>query len=450
MLMSGFPSLYRTAAVSALVLSSVADGFPLGLFDRGNDHASSDSHWVDIWTSMPQLTEPANLPAPPFNGSTSIFFNSTIRQTIHSSIGADLIRIRISNAFGVDDLVITNVTVGLPFGGKAGSSAIEPKTLKTVTFDGQSGITIPDAGLVVSDPLEFNVDPQSMLTVSIYLEQGQQGGHITSHPGSRTTSWMTFGNQVDAANITGPSVQSVAHWYFLSAVEGWVSHESNGFAIIGDSITDGRGSDTDMNNRWPDLVLAKMQRNPSTSSIAVLNQAAGGNRILHDGLGPNVISRVDRDVLAQSGIKYAMIFEGVNDIGVANADPVNQTLIGDRLISAYEQIAARIHAFEIPIFAATITPFGTPANSSVVQPYSSPVREQTRQRINAWIRTSGVFDAIVDFDEIVRDPNNPSQLAPQYDSGDHLHPNVAGYQAIADAFPLSLFSRFADGVYRLT
>lgn len=201
---------------------------------------------------------------------------------------------------------------------------------------------------------------------------------------------------------------------------------------------------------WPDLVLAKMQSNPSTSSIAVLNQAAGGNRILHDGLGPNVISRVDRDVLAQSGIKYAMIFEGVNDIGVADADPVNQTLIGNRLIGAYEQIASRVHVFEIPIFAATITPFGTPANSSVIQPYSSPVREQTRQHLNAWIRSSGVFDAVIDFDEIVRDPNNPSQLAPWFDSGDHLHPNVAGYQAIADAFPLSLFSRFADGVDRLT
>jgi lysophospholipase L1-like esterase len=238
--------------------------------------------------------------------------------------------------------------------------------------------------------------------------------------------------------------------YFISAIEGWVSRESSGFAIIGDSITDGRGSDTDMNNRyglsppsndredrltirsWPDLVLAKMQRNPNTSSIAVLNQAAGGNRILHDGLGPNVISRVDRDVLAQSGIKYAMIFEGINDIGVANPDSTNQTLVGYRLISAYEQIVARVHTFGIPIFAATITPFGTPENSSVIQPYSSPVREQTRQRINAWIRTSGMFDAVIDFDAIVRNPESISELAPQYDSGDHLHPNFAGYQAIAD------------------
>jgi len=234
--------------------------------------------------------------------------------------------------------------------------------------------------------------------------------------------------------------------YFLSAVEAWLPPQSRGFAIIGDSITDGRGSDTNENNRWPDLVLAKMQRNPLTSSIAVLNQAAGGNRILNDGLGPNVISRVDRDVLAQSGIRYAMIFEGVNDIGVAEPDVASQTEIGDRIIGAYEQIVTRIHAFGIPVFAATITPFGTPNGSTVVQPYSDPEREKTRQRVNAWIRDSGVFDAVIDFDEIVRDPKEPSQLAPRYDSGDHLHPNVAGYQAIADAFPINLFLQFANGV----
>lgn len=190
-----------------------------------------------------------------------------------------------------------------------------------------------------------------------------------------------------------------------------------------------------------------MQKHPDTASIAVLNQAAGGNRILQDGLGPNVISRVDRDILSQSGVKYAMIFEGVNDIGVADPDPATQRAIGDSLIAGYIQIAERIHAQGIPFFAATITPFGTPAGSnSSVQPYSNPVREQTRQRINAWIRSSGVFDAVIDFDRIVRDPADPAVLAPQYDSGDHLHPNVAGYQAIADAFPLEIFSVFAEGV----
>jgi lysophospholipase L1-like esterase len=182
-----------------------------------------------------------------------------------------------------------------------------------------------------------------------------------------------------------------------------------------------------------------MQKHHSTSNIAVLNQAAGGNRILQDGLGPNVISRLDRDLLAQSGVKYAMIFEGVNDIGVADADAASQAEIETRLIAAYKQIATRVHAMGIPFFGATITPFGSSPTSDYVQPYSSAVREKTRQSINKFIRTSGVFDAVLDFDLVVRDPQAQDQLLEKYDSGDHLHPNEDGYQALADYFPLSVF-----------
>lgn len=180
-----------------------------------------------------------------------------------------------------------------------------------------------------------------------------------------------------------------------------------------------------------------MQKNPATKNIAVVNQAAGGNRILADGLGPNALGRIDRDVLAQSGIKFAMIFEGVNDIGVADATTEAQQAIGDQLIWSFKQIASRVKTAGIPFFAATITPF---SGDPTIQPYSSPVREATRQRINTFIKTSGIFDAVIDFDKVVADPNNPSQLNPIYNSGDFLHPNVAGYQAIADAFPLDIFS----------
>ena len=198
-------------------------------------------------------------------------------------------------------------------------------------------------------------------------------------------------------------------------------------------------------NRWPDLVLAKMQQNPLTKNIAVLNQAAGGNRILADGLGPAAVARIERDVLSHAGVKFAMIFEGVNDIGVAGTDVASQQLIGDQLIQAYKQIVARVHTFGIPIFAATITPFSAPANVTI-QPYSNPEREKTRQRINTFIKTSGLFDAVIDFDAIVRDPKIPSQLNPNFNSGDFLHPNDAGYSAIAKAFPLSIFTQFAGGV----
>ena len=234
----------------------------------------------------------------------------------------------------------------------------------------------------------------------------------------------------------------------MSAVEAWEPLEDRGFAIVGDSITDGRGSDNNANNRWLDLLLARMQSNTTvatTRSISVLNQAAGGNRILADGLGPNALSRIDRDVLSQSGIRYAMIFEGVNDIGTAATDVASQAAVGDAVIAAYEQIISRVHAQGIPMFAATITPFSAPGGVTQ-QPYSDPERERTRQRVNDWIRTSGRFDAVVDFDKTLADPATPSQLNALYNSGDYLHPNVAGYQKIADEFPLEIFEEFAGGV----
>ncbi|KAJ7583519.1 SGNH hydrolase-type esterase domain-containing protein [Mycena floridula] len=410
--------------------------------------SAATGKWIDTWTAMPQLTEPANLPNFPFNGSTAVFANATIRQTLHMSIGGDEIRVRFSNAFGVNDLEITAATIALPVDGAPGASAIITSSLQTLTFSGSPNFTIPNGALVVSDPIKLSIKPQSTLTVTTYLAHGQQGFSITSHPGSRTTSWMTPGNLINAANMTGASTASLAHWYFVSAVETWTTQPASAFVIVGDSITDGRGSDTDKNNRWPDLVLARMQQNNATSQISVNNQAAGGNRILADGLGPNALGRIDRDVLAQSGVKYAMIFEGVNDIGVADVTNAAQTDIGNRLIAAFQQIITRVHAAGIPIFAATITPFSAPASQAGIQPYSNPVREATRQRVNAWIRTSGMFDAVIDFDKVLADPTTPSQLNPLYNSGDFLHPNVAGYQAVADQFPLEIFSQFSTGVSR--
>ncbi|KAJ3928440.1 MAG: SGNH hydrolase-type esterase domain-containing protein [Lentinula lateritia] len=407
---------------------------------------AAQGRWINSWTSMPQLTESTNLPNPPFNGSAAVFVNSTLRQTLHMSVGGTQIRVRFSNVFGVNNLDITAATIALPLDGAPGASAIDTKTLKSLTFSGNTSFSIPNGALVVSDPVDFPIQSLSTLAVTIYLQDGQNGFSVTSHPGSRTTTWMSFGNLVTASNITSVSATSVEHWYFISAVEVWSnSPSSSAFAIIGDSITDGRGSDDNKNNRWPDLVLARMQQNGGTSGISVNNQAAGGNRVLADGLGPNALGRIDRDVLAQSGVKYAMIFEGVNDIGVADPSEESQTLIGDQLISAYKQIVTRIHTFGIPVFAATITPFGSPPNTTI-QPYSNPVREATRQRVNAYIRTPGSFDQFIDFDKVVADPNNPSQLNPAFNSGDFLHPNVSGYEAMANSFPLDIFEEFADGV----
>ncbi|KAL9620931.1 MAG: hypothetical protein Q9160_004584 [Pyrenula sp. 1 TL-2023] len=365
------------------------------------------------------------------------------------STSAQYIRVRISNAFGVTNLPVTAVTVACPVpavNASAGSSAILSNSTKQVTFSGNQSISIPNGALAVSDPIDFPIQALSTLTVTMYLKNGQTTNSITSHPGSRTTSWFSFGDYTTAANLTDPSTQNVAHWYFLSAIEAWSPQSTRAFAIVGDSITDGRGSDTNGNNRWPDLLLNKFQNSTLRDNLSILNQAAGGNRVLADGLGPSALSRIERDVLSHSGVRYAMLFEGVNDIGSAATDAATQAAIGGALIQAYGQIISRVHAVGIPIFAATITPFSAPANQSSIQPYSNPERERTRQRINDWIKTSGRFDAVVDFDAIVRDPYAPSQLDPRYNSGDYLHPNVAGYQKIADNFPLDIFQQFEAGV----
>ncbi|KAH8665031.1 extracellular GDSL-like lipase/acylhydrolase [Tricladium varicosporioides] len=388
---------------------------------------------------MPQLTEPANLPSPPFNQTGQVFYNSTIRQTIHTSIGGSKIRLYFSNAFGTYDLPITAVTVALPTNQTAGINGIQTHTIKTVTFSGSANYTVPQGGLVISDPIDFAVLPQSILTVTMYLADGQQSNFVTSHPGSRTTSWYTLGNQVSAASLSGTSLASAAHWYFLSTVEVLSSKDSRAVIMVGDSITDGRGSDTNKNNRWPDLLLAKMQKSPRTSNIAVINEAAGGNRLLNDGLGPNGLSRIDRDVLSHPGVEYALIFIGVNDIGTASISSSAQSSTADRLIAGYKQIITRLHSFDITVIGATITPMSAPGFNVTAQAYGDPEREKTRNKVNEWIRNSGMYDEVVDFDKWIRNGTDTSQLAGLYNSGDWLHPNVAGYQKIADTFPLDVF-----------
>ncbi|KAJ5811937.1 hypothetical protein N7474_008238 [Penicillium riverlandense] len=411
-------------------------------------------HWVHTWTAMPMRAEPDNLPPKAFIQDGIIFPNTTLRQTLKITLGTErYLRLRFSNAFGTNDLTITQTAIALASNNSSGTSDIDSDTLQKVTFDGGlEKTTIPVSAQAVSDPIDFGVPlpAHTVLSVSLFLEGGHDGEDgITLHPGSRTTSFCAFGNQVPERTLTDPSVEEVEHWYYISGVEVLADRESCALAIIGDSITDGMHSTTNGNNRWPDLLFPRLQSNPITSSISILNQAAGGNRILADGLGPNVLSRLDRDIISHSGVQYVLIFEGVNDIGVAEANEESQRIIGDRLIAAYTQIATRVHARGIPIFAATITPFGRRKGEIVIDadaegfsPYSHPLREVTRQRINEWIRRTEVFDAIVDFDKILRDKDDTSVLAKEFDSGDRLHPNAKAFKALADAFPLHIFGSF--------
>jgi lysophospholipase L1-like esterase len=400
----------RTAVLAVLAVLTA-------LFAGASGHPPA-SHWVATWTSMPQLTEPANLPPAPYTGADRVLDNASLRQTAHVSAGGPRIRLRFSNAFGGAPLPLSAVSVARPLDGRAGVSSVVPGSVLPVTFHGKPSTTIPTGAQVVSDPLPFPVRPFENLTVTTYLAHGQGSLSITSHPGSRTTSYLVPGNQVTAADLAGAT--PVDHWYFLSGIE--VLSPASAVAVIGDSLSDGRGSTTNGNDRWPDVLASRL-------SSAVVNEAAGGNRVLQDGLGPNVLARLDRDLLAQSGVSWAIVFEGVNDIGTAA--PASAASTAADLIDAYDQILTRAHAADIRVYGATLTPFG--GNEA----YDDPLREAARTAVNAWIR--GHFDAVLDFDRVVRDPAAPTRLLPAYDVGDHLHLNPAGYRALGTSVPASLF-----------
>jgi lysophospholipase L1-like esterase len=327
-------------------------------------------------------------------------------------------------------------------------SSVTAGTSRAVTFGGRPGVAVAAGQDAVSDPVDFPVAAAASVTVTMYLAAGQPAaGGVTAHPGSRTTSYLAAGDH--AADPDLPRAVPVDHWYLLGALEAELA--AGAVVILGDSLTDGRGSTTNGNDRWPDQLLDLMRArgdavgspvvgnpvvgNPVVGNIALLNQGIGGNRVLRDGLGPSVLARVDRDALAVTGVKWLVVFAGVNDIGTADATDAAQELVAADLCTAYERIAAKARAAGIGAYGATLTPFGGS------EPYDDQAghREAARQAVNAWIRDGRGFDAVLDFDRAVRDPRHPRRVLPSLDSGDHLHLNPAGYRALAGAVPAGLF-----------
>jgi lysophospholipase L1-like esterase len=392
----------------------------------------SAGHWVCTWACAPQPTDPADLPPSPFTGEAGALADATLRQTVHVSLGGERIRLRLSNAFGRAALTVTTVSVALPAGGAAGVSGIQPGTARTVTFRGRTAVVVPTGGEVVSDPLAFTVSPDANLTVTMNLARGHAAG-VTSHPGSRTTSHLIGGERVAALELTGAI--PVDHWYVLRGLDVRAPQSSAAVATLGDSLTDGRGSTTNGNDRWPDRLSARLRAHPDTAGVAVVNLGIGGNRMLHDGLGPAALARLDRDVLALSGVGWLIVFHGTNDIGTAEATTAAQERVVDDLATAYDRIVDRAHTLDIRVYGATLTPFGDSA-------YDDPagLRESARRALNEWIRTGGRFDAVLDFDLAARDPGDPHRLRAEVDEGDHLHLSPTGYRALADSVPLSLFA----------
>jgi lysophospholipase L1-like esterase len=405
------------AAGFAIILCCVI--FP-SISPAGKKPASEKPEWVGTWACSPQLVEPANRPPPPG------LAENTLRQIVHVSIGSDRLRVRFSNEFGVTPLTLTSVHIALP----VADGSIKSETDKALAFAGQPSVSIPAGAMMISDPIDFNVAPETDLAIT--FRAGKVPDGITGHPGSRATSYLVIGDAVSSSVLTNPI--KADHWYVLNGVDVVAKKPAAAVIIAGDSITDGRGSTTNGNDRWPDDLARRLLATKSTADVAILNHGIGGNRILHDRAGPNLLARFDRDVLVQPGVRWVIVLEGVNDIGTARKEATNEeqlTTAAD-LIAAFQQMIMRAHTHGLQIYGTTILPFGGSF-------YFSPSNEADRKTVNNWIRTSGAFDAVIDFDKITRDSENPDRLLSDYDSGDHLHPSVAGYHAMADAIPLSLF-----------
>ena len=390
--------------------------------------AAKPQIWIASWGTSQQIPEPQN--ALPLDDLR----DATVRQIVHLSAGGAEVRVHLSNAFGTEALHFTSVHIARPL--SASSAAIDPATDKPLAFAGNGDVTVPPGAEVVSDAIEFPAAPLSNLAVSFHLDTPP--AQETGHPGSRATSYYVHGDSVAAANLIDP--KHVDHWYQVTGINVLAMPGVGSVVALGDSITDGHGATTNGNDRWTDVLAARLQATPTTRGVGVSNQGIGGNHLLIDGLGPNALARFDRDVLAPAGVRWLIVFEGVNDLGglarTGEVPAAEHAALVQRVLAAYQQIIVRAHAHGLKVIGATITPY---VGSDYYHP--GPLSEADRQAVNQWIRAAGHFDAVVDFDKVVGDPQHPDRLLPAYDCGDHLHPSPAGYKAMGEAVPLSFFAQ---------
>lgn len=408
--------LCRAAAIALVSLASPA------LHANENDQANAfNGRWVATWTASADRniypTAPKSFPAA-----------TTVRQIVHTSVGGNQLRLRLSNEFGTAPVTVGPVHVAL----SAGGAKILPNSDRTVTFGGKTSTTLYAGAPLISDPIDLPIAPMSDVAISLFLPNTTTLGTI--HNYAAQTAYVSSGD-----NTAAPDQPSATHYtsrFFLSGLLVQAHNPPRTVVAFGDSITDGQNSTTDANKRWPDVLSRRLNGNGPWGAFAVLNQGIAGNRVLADLAGVSALARYDRDVLSLPGVQWVVLLEGINDIGfpggslAPNANPVS----ADEVINGYKQIIVRSRARGIKVMGGTLTPF---KGSEVPYPaYWSSQKEATRQAVNQWIRTSGAFDAVVDFDAVLRDPANPQSLLPAFDSGDHLHPNDAGYAAMANAISL--------------
>ncbi len=404
-------------AARRIALLALAGGLALA----GASAGDKDGHWVATWVSSQELLDP------PKPGSEAGLSGHSIRNVVQPSLAGDGVRVTFSNLVGDAPLVIAAASIARANGG----SSIQPGSECALTFGGAPSVTIQPGAVMISDIASFQVRAFENLAVSVYCPEVP--AKVTGHRGSRMTSYIAPGNVIAAPEFAAPRKEE--HWYLVGEIDVRTDPASTAVVVIGDSITDGRGSTTDQNDRWTNDLARRLAANPRTAHVSVLNQGIGGGRLLRHGLGPSALSRYDRDVLTPAGVTTVVVFEGVNDLGTAvGARKKGEAGASARdVIMAYQQMIVRAHLKGLRIYGATITPFDG------FKMYNDDKSEAERMAVNQWIRTSGEFDAVIDFDAMTRDPQNPSRLAAAVDSGDHLHPSAAGYHHMADRIDLALF-----------
>jgi len=403
----------RCSFAGLLTLCALAGVF--SVFGCSND--DSAKIWVGTWSTAPQLVEPGNMPPEPG------LSNNTLRQVVRVSIGGDSLRVRFSNEFSTSPVTMKAVQVAVSLGG----SAVIASTAKELTFNGHPEVTIDSGAVMTSDPVPFDLKPRMDIAITIYF--GETSADVTGHPGSRTTSYLLAGDNISLTDFSGSVLTD--HWYIINGIDVKAPESAGAVAILGNSITDGRGSGTNRQNRWPDMLSECLLKNSDTRQTAVLNMGIGGNCVLKNCLGPAAIDRYERDILNQQGVRWIIIFEAINDIG-QTPDSIAAARVANDLVAAYENMIDLAHARNIKVYGATILPFGKSF-------YYTGYREKARNTVNTWIRNSNRFDAVIDFDMVLRNPEDSLSLLPEAHTGDFLHPNEKGYKMMGEAVDLELF-----------
>jgi lysophospholipase L1-like esterase len=403
--------LLRTwAAALAIALSAL---LPSSVQAQGRGHGDGGTAWLASWGASP-------------SGRAAGLSSRTVRQHVRLSFGGDRIRIRLSNRFGTQSLVVGPVHVAL----QASGPAIVPGTDRAVIFGGQSTVTIRAGAAAVSDPVQLGVEALQQIAVSLYLPG--DSGPLTVHRLGASTTYISSTGDFTGRPALPVSSTSLSR-YLLSDVEVLASDDADAVVTFGDSITDGFASTVGANHRWPDFLAARLQAQHPRRPISVVNQGISGDRLLDDIDGSSAPERFDQDVIAQSGVRWVTVLLGINDIGLSGEMPGSIAVTAERIIGAHKQLILRAHAAGLKIYGCTLTPFEGTAY------YYTAAKEAMRATVNQWIRTSGAYDAVIDFDAAIRDPRHPTRMLPAYDSGDHIHPSDAGYQAMANAVDLKLF-----------